>query len=391
MTAIIYDNRSSSIGPYLYNERKVYAGQAEVSAVRNLPSDDGGTILMALTALEENPAVVTQARHLAFHMGVNPGEDDAVGDDEEKMLEIIDELMAGLGYAEQPYVVYRHKDIERDHYHILSTRVRPDGHLISNSYNHCIAMRILGSLAERYGFSVGRKRNGGPVLPETEEKLDRTSSNKVLRIGACVDEALGYPLRSEQDFRAVLLSMGIYSCLNTPGGCYFSVADEAGRQAGRCIYERTLHRNVSGRLEERIAKTLSAPSVGTDEEESQRWCRIVALEALDRLDEERDVNRLAQAFNECGFHLIADIRQGRLRSCRLVDRKRKAVISLEGRALEGEWTAGRDASQAVRRSIDIRGTDSAPFFSEQEMKRMRDRLKGASDVNKTQSQNKSLL
>lgn len=122
MTAIIYDNRSSSIGPYLYNERKVYAGQAEVSAVRNLPSDDGGTILMALTALEENPAVVTQARHLAFHMGVNPGEDDAVGDDEEKMLEIIDELMAGLGYAEQPYVVYRHKDIERDHYEIMSGR-----------------------------------------------------------------------------------------------------------------------------------------------------------------------------------------------------------------------------------------------------------------------------
>lgn len=106
MTAIIYDKRSNSIGPYVYNERKVYAGQAEVSAVRNLPSDDGGTILIALTTLEENPAVVAQTRNLTFHMGVNPGVDDAVGDDEEKMLEIIDELMTGLGYAEQPYVVY---------------------------------------------------------------------------------------------------------------------------------------------------------------------------------------------------------------------------------------------------------------------------------------------
>ena len=103
------------------------------------------------------------------------------------------------------------------------------------------------------------------------------------------------------------------------------------------------------------------------------------------------MNRLAQAFNECGFHFVADIRQGRLRSCRLVDRKRKAVISIEGTAFEGEWTVGRDASRAVRRSIDIRGTDSAPFFSEQEMKKMRDRLKGASDANKTQSQSKSLL
>jgi len=35
----------------------------------------------------------------------------------------MDALMKRMGYGHQPYFVYKHKDVERTHFHIVSTRI----------------------------------------------------------------------------------------------------------------------------------------------------------------------------------------------------------------------------------------------------------------------------
>jgi hypothetical protein len=49
-----------------------------------------------------------------------------------KMLEIAHYYMERMGYGDQPYVIFEHNDIERKHYHIVSTRIKPDGTTIDS-------------------------------------------------------------------------------------------------------------------------------------------------------------------------------------------------------------------------------------------------------------------
>jgi hypothetical protein len=42
--------------------------------------------------------------------------------------------MERMGYGEQPYIVFKHKDIDRQHLHIVSLRVDENGHKLSHDF-----------------------------------------------------------------------------------------------------------------------------------------------------------------------------------------------------------------------------------------------------------------
>ena len=60
--------------------------------------------------------------------------------------------MEQLGYGEQPYVVYLHKDIDREHLHIVSLRVKLDGTAISSSNERRRSKAITEELERKYGL-----------------------------------------------------------------------------------------------------------------------------------------------------------------------------------------------------------------------------------------------
>jgi hypothetical protein len=51
------------------------------------------------------------SKELSFHMSVNPSSMERMS--EEKVKELVSDIMEGLGYAKQPYAIYRHNDIDR--------------------------------------------------------------------------------------------------------------------------------------------------------------------------------------------------------------------------------------------------------------------------------------
>ena len=57
-----------------------------------------------------------------FHVSLSPHPDDKLTD--EQQIAIAQEYMERMGFGNQPYYVFRHRDIEREHLH---TRVRPGG------------------------------------------------------------------------------------------------------------------------------------------------------------------------------------------------------------------------------------------------------------------------
>ncbi len=71
--------------------------------------------------------------------------------------------MKQLGYGNQPYLVYKHADLERVHFHIISTRIDCDtGKKITDSYEKQKTQRFIKDLEQKYLLTKDK----------TEEKLD---------------------------------------------------------------------------------------------------------------------------------------------------------------------------------------------------------------------------
>lgn len=62
-----------------------------------------------------------------------------------------------MGYAKQPWTMYRHTDKQHTHYHIISCRVDVrTGKAISSSYEGLRTKRVLEQLAPLFGYQVGK-------------------------------------------------------------------------------------------------------------------------------------------------------------------------------------------------------------------------------------------
>ncbi len=137
----------------LYNERKVAAGVADIVGYAGLEEPTRECILDTFDQLEKGRRY--PVRQASFHASVNPSDRDACT--EEQVLDFIAGLMDQLGYGDQPYVVYRHYDIEREHYHVVSSRIDREGRKINNLFEIKRANAYMREVAQQYGFSLAEK------------------------------------------------------------------------------------------------------------------------------------------------------------------------------------------------------------------------------------------
>ena len=151
-----------------------------VLATRNVP--EGGTLLgefERLKILNLKTAKRGKVKNPAFHMSVNPSETDRKLSEQE-VVQFVDDVMECLGYKDQPYRIYKHTDIERVHYHVVSSRCGQDGKKINDSFERLVLRQNLKRLAPKYGFTVvlneeekeeerkAQRRKGAQPEPETE-------------------------------------------------------------------------------------------------------------------------------------------------------------------------------------------------------------------------------
>lgn len=78
----------------------------------------------SLSALNE------RSKKQAIHISVNFHPGDQLTD--RQMTCIAAEFMQGIGFADQPWLLYRHVDAGHPHMHIVTTNIQPDGSRISN-------------------------------------------------------------------------------------------------------------------------------------------------------------------------------------------------------------------------------------------------------------------
>lgn len=75
---------------------------------------------------------------------------------DEQLREIAQEYMERMGYGNQPYIVFKHRDISREHPHIVSLRVDEQGRKISDSHEYDLSMSVLRESDRKYGMPSSR-------------------------------------------------------------------------------------------------------------------------------------------------------------------------------------------------------------------------------------------
>lgn len=136
-----------------YNAGKVLNGEASV-LYGNLVLGDceqSDTFDMRRALLSFQPYLDTRKiKNPVFHVSLNPAITDCLTDTQ--LTEIAREYMERMGFGDQPYYVFKHRDIDREHIHIVSVRLRDDGAIISDSQDRPRSKAILQDIERRYGL-----------------------------------------------------------------------------------------------------------------------------------------------------------------------------------------------------------------------------------------------
>ena len=196
-----------------YNEGKVLRGVAELVAYANMESTDSKYIYELFDRYERTRYYITEK---SFHASVNPSETDNCTEDQ--VLEFISGLMNHLGYGRQPFLVYRHFDIDREHYHIVSVRADKTGRKINNYYEKRRATAYMREVAAQYGFSLAQKGNQVRISPDISNdrgKAVRFNPRGVAlsQLGDIYKAALSYEHEGFSQLSCILEDLGVRAAL----------------------------------------------------------------------------------------------------------------------------------------------------------------------------------
>ena len=166
------ENLGGALG---YNFKKVEKGEANILLTAELYQSKEGryTIEDVLADMEALIPKNCRTKKTVFHCSLNPHPDEKLSD--EQLTQIAKEYMEALGYGKQPYIVFKHNDIAREHIHIVSLRVDSKGRKINDKYEGRRSKKITDALEKKYHLIPSSKVSEKPTA-ETP-KIDATQGN----------------------------------------------------------------------------------------------------------------------------------------------------------------------------------------------------------------------
>lgn len=255
---------SSLYGALAYNQEKVDEKLGKVLA-SNLVCEPMDGRFSVLACATDFARWIPSPEHLptkkpVIHISLNPHPDDNLTDTQ--LADIGREYMERLGYGGQPYLIFKHEDIGRDHIHIVSLRVDCEGKLIKNSFEHKRSKEITELLEKKYRLNPaeGQKHSeSGQFNP-----VDITKGNLKKQIASVLKSLVNaYKFQTLGEYKA-LLSLYNISLEEVRGevhgkpyrGLVYSTLNKDGDKVGTTL-KSSLFGKYAGfdELEKRMAKS----------------------------------------------------------------------------------------------------------------------------------------
>ncbi|MDP3442959.1 MAG: conjugal transfer protein MobB [Ignavibacteria bacterium] len=143
--------RSSNLyGVLAYNQLKVENENGQILFANKMIETPSGQYSVAQLTQSFEPYLIANRnteKH-TLHISLNPDPKDVVSD--AKFREMAEEYMREMGYGEQPFIVFKHTDIDRTHIHIVSVCVDEEGKKISDKFEKRRSMNVCRELERKH-------------------------------------------------------------------------------------------------------------------------------------------------------------------------------------------------------------------------------------------------
>lgn len=238
----IHNPGSSMFGLLNYHETKVEKGLAEIIGHFGMRFKDGlepedvkfGT---KLARFQKNMSQNDSVSKPTFHASINPSEHDIKIMDDKMAMEIAQHYMKELGYSNSPFMLYKHNDVDRTHYHIVGSRVDDEGKRINDFQEQNRSNKIREAISLDYGFKMEQTRKS--ELKIDTQKIEYGKSDVTSMIKRGVLASVAKEPSSWQEFKTELKALNIgYSFVNNEGKkglLYHVISPDNGKRLGVAI------------------------------------------------------------------------------------------------------------------------------------------------------------
>lgn len=234
---------SDLYGVLAYNFLKIEDDKASILYSKNFASEPE-SIYDALDEFSPYFLANKRTKKTVFHVSLNPSLKDNI--DKETMIKIADEYMERMGYSNQPYLVFSHKDIEREHIHIVSSRVDIEGNMIKNSFERRRSFNITRDIEEKYNLHPATNQE----IRESNaiKKIDFRSDNWNGQLKRNLNEIMeNYKFKDLKELKTILSTFNIdFEVTNRSdrSGLSYFITDNEGRKRTKPLHASKLSKNL---------------------------------------------------------------------------------------------------------------------------------------------------
>jgi hypothetical protein len=319
---------SSLYSTLAYNHQKVNAGDAKVIFANNMVEPKDGNFSIGICTYSFEPYLLANKRteNPVIHISLNPDPKDKLND--EQFAQIAEEYMQKLGYGNQPFVVYKHEDIDRHHIHIVSVKVDETGKMIRDNFQHRLSMRICRDLEQKYGLTpANEKQNTGGYSLKAVDPKKGNIKQQIANVIRPVSRS--WYFQSFNEYKALL---SIYNVQVTElkgehkgqsyNGIVYAALNDRGEVCGTPIKSSKFGKQAGNdAIQERIEKSKETVSTNKLKESPKAVISKALASCKSRMDFEKQLlkNQISVLFRKN--------ESGRIYGVTFIDHKQKFVFN----------------------------------------------------------------
>ncbi|WP_304647960.1 conjugal transfer protein MobB [uncultured Duncaniella sp.] len=193
---------SSLYGALSYNGMKMNRDEGRVLGANKiiLPADGNIDIARMVENFNLFMPKTGRTKKPVLHISLNPHPDDKLTEQQYEIL--AREYLEKLGFGEQPYIIYKHMDIDRHHIHIVTVNVNEQGKRLNQDFLFRRSKKITTELEEKYNLHKAQREKISPDMPirkiDPSGDIKRQVANTVKMVG------MRYKFQTLGEYNAIL-------------------------------------------------------------------------------------------------------------------------------------------------------------------------------------------
>ena len=193
---------SSLYGALAYNGEKINEARGRILGSNKvvIPPDGHARIAQMVEDFKSFMPKMGRTKKPVLHISLNPHPDDRLTDQDFEIL--AREYLDKLGFGDQPYVIYKHEDIDRHHIHIVTVNVNEHGKRLNQAFLFRRSKAITNELEQKYNLHKAQREKVSPDTPikklDPSGDIKRQVQNTVKLVG------MRYKFQTLGEYNAVL-------------------------------------------------------------------------------------------------------------------------------------------------------------------------------------------